>query len=126
MKRLALLCVVSTCGLGCSSRTLSNTPRSAIEQMLLSGAVDKAMAKLDLPEVADRNVFIDFSNLKSYDVEYVRAATRARICGLGATLVDKADDADLVAEVSSGGLGIEFKSGTVGIPALPVPNSPLP
>jgi len=126
MKRLTLLLIVSTLPAGCSSRTLTNTPRSAIEQMLLSGAVDRAMEKLDLPEVDGKDVFIDFNNLKSYDVEYVRVAVRARICQQGATLVEEADDADLIAEVSSGALGVEFKEGLIGIPPLPVPNAPVP
>jgi hypothetical protein len=45
---------------------------------------------------------------------------------LGATLVPAPDQADLVAEVASGALGLEYKSGVVGLPAIPVPNSSVP
>ncbi len=116
----------SLCVGGCSSRALTNTPRSAIEQLLLSRAVDKALEKLTLPELKDKRVFIDFSNLKAYDQEYIKVATRARMARLGATLVAKAEEAELVAEVASGAVGLEYKSGVVGLPALPVPNSPVP
>lgn len=116
----------SLCVCGCSSRVLTNTPRSAIEQLLLSRAVDKALEKLTLPELKDKRVFIDFSNLKAYDQEYIKVATRARMAQLGATLVAKAEEAELVAEVASGAVGLEYKSAVIGLPALPVPNSPVP
>lgn len=111
---------------GCTSRALTTTPRSAIEQLLLSGAVDRSLAKLQLPEVAGKKVFLDFTNLQAYDVAYIRVATRARFAQLGAVLMGGADDADLVAEVASGGLGIEYKSSVVGLPSMPVPNTPVP
>lgn len=110
---------------GCSQRAVSNTARTPIEQLLLSGATDRALAKLELPEIAGKKVFVDLANLKSYDVEYVRVATRARFAQLGGILVAKPEDADYVAEVACGALAIEFKSSVVGIPSLPVPNSPI-
>jgi hypothetical protein len=105
---------------------MTNTPRSAVEQLLLTGAVDKALEKIDLDEVRGRKLFLDFSNLQAYDAPYVKTALRARFCRLGSTLVEKADEADLVAEVASGASGTEFKSSVLGMPALPVPNSPVP
>ncbi|KKK59768.1 hypothetical protein LCGC14_3031100, partial [marine sediment metagenome] len=36
---------------GCASRTTSNTPRTAVEQLLLSRAVDLSLEKFDVPEV---------------------------------------------------------------------------
>jgi hypothetical protein len=110
---------------GCASRVLTNTPRSAVEQLLLTRAVDKALDRFELSELDGAKVFPEFANLKAYDQEYIKVATRARLAGLGATLVEDASGADYVVEVASGGLGIEYKSGTVGLPPLPVPNSPL-
>lgn len=111
---------------GCASRSMSNTQRTAIEQLLLSGAVDRSVEKVELPEVSGKTVFVDTANLKAYDVEYIRVALRARMAELGGRLVDSAEGADYVAEVSSGGLGTEFKTGLVGIPAIPVPQAPVP
>ncbi|KPK84625.1 MAG: hypothetical protein AMJ81_05125 [Phycisphaerae bacterium SM23_33] len=126
MRRAIFVLSATLCSAGCSSRLVTNTPRSAIEQLLLSRAVDKALDRFELPELADRKVFVDFANLKAYDQEYIKVATRARFAELGATLVEQADQADLVAEVASGALGIEYKNGVVGLPAIPVPNSPVP
>jgi len=126
MNRIAVTFAALLCLAGCTSRTLTSTPRSAIEQLLLSGAVDRSLEKLRLPEAIGKKVFLDFANLKAYDVEYIRAATRARFAKIGALLVEKPEDADLIAEVASGGLGLEYKSAMVGLPAMPVPNAPVP
>ena len=120
---VTLLCL--SCVAGCSSRQFTTTPRSAIEQLLLSGAVDRALAKLELSEVQGAKVCLDFANLKAYDVEYIKAATRARFLELGAILVDKPADSGFVVEMACGGLGIESKDSVVGLPALPVPNAPV-
>jgi hypothetical protein len=111
---------------GCTTRTFTNTPRAAIEQLLLSGAVDRAVDKFHVPQVAGKKTYLDFTNLKSYDVEYVKAAVRARFAQIGAVLVENREQADYVAEVTSGALGTEYKSTLLGIPAIPVPGSPTP
>ncbi len=126
MKKVILLSLVLSFAVGCSSRLVTNPSRSAIEMMLLSGAVDKALSRFSMPEFSNRKVFVDFTNLAAYDVEYVRAATRARVCEMGAILVDSADESDYVVEVASGALSIEFKENVIGLPALPVPNAPVP
>jgi len=95
-----------------------------VEQLLLSGAVDRALEKFRLPEIVGKKLYVDFTHLNSYDVEYVRLATRVRFARLGAVLVEKVEESELVAEVACGGLGTEFKTEVVGMPALPVPNSP--
>jgi len=94
----------------CGTRTFTNTERAAIEQLLLSGAVDNALEKLDLPQVAGKKTYLDFTNLKSYDIEYVKAAVRARFVEIRANLTEDAEQADYVAEISSGALGTEYKS----------------
>jgi len=114
---LVLLC-------GCTTRRYTNTPRTALEQLLLSGAVDRALAKFDVPELHGRKVFVDLANVLSVDAEYVKTATRARFAQIGAILVGSADDADYVAEVACGALGTEFKKHTLGIPKIPMPGSP--
>ena len=123
MGRLVFTGTMLLVAAGCSARQVTNTPRSALEQLLLSGAVDTALEGLQLPEVSGKKLHVDFTNLKAYDVEYVRLAARVRFAQLGAVLVEKPEEADLIAEVASGGLGTEFKSSMVGMPSLPVPNS---
>jgi len=123
MRRIVVLFLVSLMLSGCATRHFTNTPRAAIEQMLLSGAVDAALAKFQLPELAGKKTFVDFSNLKAYDPEYIKVAVRARLACVGATLVDSAEQAEYAVEVASGAQGTEFKSTMFGIPAIPVPQT---
>ncbi|MBA7697548.1 hypothetical protein ES703_106215 [subsurface metagenome] len=126
MKYIIWTSLLVTFTAGCGSRTFTNTERAAIEQLLLSGAVDNALEKLDIPQVAGKKTYLDFTNLKSYDIEYVKAAVRARFAEIGAHLAEDAKQADYVVEISSGALGTEYKSTLLGIPAIPVPGSPTP
>jgi len=126
MKYIIWTSLLVTFAAGCGTRTFTNTERAAIEQLLLSGAVDNALEKLDIPQLAGKKTYLDFTNLKSYDVEYVKAAVRARFAEIGAHLAEDAKQADYVVEISSGALGTEYKSSILGIPSIPIPNSPTP
>ena len=126
MKCLVIVLLAAAGLSGCSSRTFTNTPRAAIEQLLLSGAVDSALEKFELPQLKGQKVYVDVTNLKAYDVEYIRVAARARICRIGGVLVEKAEEADYTVELASGALGTEYKTGVVGMPSIPVPNSSVP
>ncbi len=79
------------CVIGCTSRAVSNTPRTAIEQLLLSTAVDKALSKVQVPEFAGEKAYLDFSNLRAYDAEYVESAFRACVAKNGLIIVEETD-----------------------------------
>ncbi len=126
MKYIIWTSLLVTFTAGCGTRAFTNTERAAIEQLLLSGAVDNALEKLDIPQVAGKKTYLDFTNLKSYDIEYVKAAVRARFAEIGAHLTEDAKQADYVVEISSGALGTEYKKTLLGIPSIPIPGSPTP
>ena len=110
---------------GCATRVVSSTPRTAIEQLLLSTAVDTAIDKISLPELADKKIYPDFTNLQSYDSEYIKCAFKACISSDGATVLERPDGADYIIQVSCGALGNEYKDTLLGIPGLPVLGSPV-
>ena len=124
MKYAVPLILLLAFGAGCTTRTVSNTSRTAIEQLLLSTAVDTAFGKISLPKLADAKVYLDFSNLQSYDSEYVKSAFQAHIALGGAIVLEKPDEADYIIQISCGALGNEYKDTLFGIPGLPVPGSP--
>ncbi len=121
IKAIVLLLLLA----GCTSRSVSHTPRTAIEQLLLSTAVDKAFDKVRLPELSDKKVYLDFSNLQSYDSEYVKSAFKGYVAEKGAALIEQPEDANYIIQISCGALGNEYKYTLIGIPALPVPGSPM-
>ncbi|UCE99605.1 MAG: hypothetical protein JSV82_00615 [Planctomycetota bacterium] len=110
---------------GCTTRTVSNTPRTAIEQLLLSTAADHALSKLHFPELSGKKVYLDFTNLQAYDTEYIKSAVQTVIAENNSIIVVTPEGADHVVQVSSGGFGNEYKETLVGIPALPVPGSAM-
>ncbi len=126
MRYLTLAVLILIHLAGCSTRTVSNSPRTAIEQMLLSTAVDTALEKFELPQAKGNKVYIDLTNLAGPDSEYMKVAIRGRFAEIGAILTNTLDDAELIAEVASGCLGTEYKSFIIGIPSIPVPGSTIP
>jgi hypothetical protein len=126
MKQLLMLASVFVIAAGCATRQVSTTSRTAIEQLLLSTAVDRALQKFDMPMLKDSKVFVDCANLKGTDVEYLQVALRARAASQGAILVTTPEDADYVMEVATGALAMEYKSLIWGLPSLPMPQAPIP
>ncbi|MHC4418734.1 MAG: DUF6655 family protein [Planctomycetota bacterium] len=120
---VVIACAVAVSVSGCSMRSVSSTPRTAIEQLLLSAAVDNALSKMEVQELSGSKVYLDFSHLEGYDVEYIKLAFYARMAELGVTVVETAEQADYSILVSSGAFGNEYKETMVGIPAFGVPGS---
>lgn len=106
---------------GCTITKMTEPTRSASEQLLLSTAADRALAKADLSMFARQKVFFDNSNFDSYDSKYVIGSLRDAICHAGAFLVKTAPEADIILEPRSGGLSIDRSDSLLGIPSTPTP-----
>lgn len=125
-ERIAVIaCAVVVSVSGCSMRGVSTTPRTAIEQLLLSAAVDNALSKMEVQKLPGSKAYLDFSHLEGYDVEYIKLAFYARLTEQGVTVVETAEQADYSILVSSGAFGNEYKETMVGIPAFGVPGSAI-
>lgn len=98
----------------------THPPRTSIEQLLLSTAVDNALKGVELSEVEGEAVYVDARTLEAYDVEYVLGSIRALLSENGALLQDDRESADIIVEARSGGLGMDVSGSLVGIPAIPL------
>lgn len=116
----ALGSIAALFNMGCTASVHTQPPRTAIEQLLLSTAVDNALKGVKLPEVAGERVFVDDSYLEAYDRGYVIASIRALLSENGALLQNNRDDADMIVEARSGGLGTDVSESLVGIPSIPI------
>jgi hypothetical protein len=105
---------------GCASMKESDTSRTGLEQLLISSAVDESLNKVDFTPVAGAKVFLKGDYLESVDKNYVLMSMRSRLLSHDCTLVDKADDADVVMEVASGGIGTDRTDLIVGSPEIPL------
>jgi Family of unknown function (DUF6655) len=116
---------------GCLQTNLTQPPRSAVEQLLLSTAADRAVQTVSLSSFDQERVFVDTNYFGSYDRRYALGAIRDALSSAGALLVDSETNADIVIEARSGALSIDSTSSLIGIPktGLPVPFSgtvPIP
>ncbi|MCA9046820.1 MAG: hypothetical protein KDA69_20995, partial [Planctomycetaceae bacterium] len=113
---LGLLLGASTFAVGCSTAQTSNTARSSTEQLLVSNAIDQSLNKIDFSTVAGYSVYLNDAYVDCVDKNYVIGAVRHRILNSGGRLVANADEADIVLELRSGGVGTSMSESYVGIP----------
>lgn len=113
------------CLVGCATTRTSDTPRTGVEQLLISNAVDQALSKVDFSPLRGRSVLVQDKYFDGVDKNYVIGSIRHRVLETGARLVEKEEEADVVMEVRSGGVGTDSVSSFVGSPQFAVP-LPLP
>jgi hypothetical protein len=106
---------------GCATQKESFTPRTGVEQMLISSAVDKSLDHLDFNPLRSKSVFVETKYLDCVDKNYIILSLRQRALRHGAKLLDKADDADVIVEVASGGVGTDGQELFIGVPEIPLP-----
>jgi hypothetical protein len=122
MRRIIISCLLCLWGgvwTGCTTWETTTTARTAVEQLLLSTAADRCLNQSRLV-AGNRKVFLDTQYLDAYDKLYVISMVRERLGSRG-LLVDKADGADIVVEIRSGGLAIDKSDFLFGVPSLPLP-----
>lgn len=110
---------------GCSTTRLTETPRSGIEQLLLSTAIERSLDQVDFSALAGRSIYVDDRFVECVDKKYLVASLRRKLLAAGVQLAEKPEDADWVLEVSSASVGTDRSEGFVGIPSVNIPG-PLP
>ena len=106
---------------GCSTESTSKPARSAIEELLISTAAERAADKLIVQIPSPAKVFVDSSNFEGTDSKYAISAIRDSLLRQGAHLVDDRKNAQTVIEIRSGALSMEEKTFLIGIPSFNIP-----
>lgn len=106
---------------GCASSRTSHTARTATEQVLLSSAIDRALSNVSFEQLQSQKVFLDDKYLDSVDKGYLMGTLRHRALASGALLARDVEDADIVIEVRSGGIGTDTEDSFVGVPSIGIP-----
>ncbi|MBL9091898.1 MAG: hypothetical protein JNL96_11790 [Planctomycetaceae bacterium] len=122
MLRVVALASLSL-GMGCATIKQSDTARTGVEQLLVSSAIDRSLDRVDFRPISGAAVFVEQKYLDCVDKNYVVVALNQRLLKNGCTLVDKQEDAQVVLQVGSGGVGTDRQEMFVGVPeiSLPVP-----
>jgi hypothetical protein len=137
-----LCCLVAGMLLGgCATIRVTDPPRTADEEFLLSQAAEKAVSQLALDALRDRLVWIETSYLfstsqpfdrsflvgevrqPSFEEIYLIAELRARMLRSGVRLASTREKAQVILEVRSGGISINREEYLLGVPATAVPGS---
>jgi hypothetical protein len=112
---------------GCTTDRQTDPSQTATEQLLISVAVDHAVNNLNPTIPAGTKVFVDpqyFDNAPgdaALYTKYAIASIRDLLLRRGARLVDDRKNADMVAEVRTGGQSINHHDLLIGLPAIPIP-----
>ena len=106
---------------GCVQTRITEPPRTAVEQLLLSTATDRSLQRASLRVFQDKKVFVDGAYFDSYDKLYVIGTVRDLLSAQGALLVADAKEADIIVEPRSGALSTDSSSSLIGIPSVPIP-----
>ena len=127
---LLVLLLLTGCG--------TTKQQRATEQLVLSDAVDHAIADIDFSPLRNRRVFLDTTNLrtvKGFDfvnAPYIIGSLREGLVRAGCRLEDDRNSAEVIVEARVGALGMDAHDVTYGIPpsrilstaASLVPNAP--
>lgn len=113
-----LICIAAA---GCSTTKQSNTARTAREQLLVSGAIDQSLSKVDFSALNGQKVYLEEKYLECTDKGYLVGSIRHRAMYNGARIVGKPEDADIVLELRSGGVGTDLADSYFGIPEIVLP-----
>lgn len=120
---IALTCLLALVGLSCSTIRVTDPPRSATEQFLMSEAARKAVDQLSAEALRDRSVYIDTSYLVSAAYPspenlFLVAELRSKLLVGGVRLADKRDKSQIILEIRSGGIGVDRLEYLLGLPAI--------
>ena len=106
---------------GCGTTRMSDSKRTATEQLLVSQAIDRAVMKIDVRPLAGRKVFLETAFMDDVeDGKYLESALRHQLMASGCLLAKDRDAADVVVEARAGAVGTDRSSVLLGIPATSV------
>jgi hypothetical protein len=116
------LLVLASSLLGAAAGCGTTRDKLATEQMLLSDAVDRAVARIDFSPFAGEKVYLDTRYLNDVkgpgfvNADYIISSLRQQMASSGCLLQDKQEDADYIAEARVGVLGSDAHDVNYGIP----------
>jgi len=112
---------------GCATIRVTDPYRTATEQFLMSEAVAHAIDRLNASALRDRKVYLDSTYLFTTSPQatpeqtFMLGELRAKLLATGVRLVDKREEAQIIVEARSGGVGVDRQEYLLGIPGLLIP-----
>jgi len=105
----------------CSATRITEPSRTAVEQLLLSTAIDRSLNDADFSIFEEQTVFMNLELFEGYDAKYAIGAIRDKMSQSGALFVETQEKARFIIEPRSGAIGIDSHSEMVGMPSITLP-----
>lgn len=117
---LLRLVIVVVCG--CGTTRVTDTTRTATEQLLISSSVDSTVSRLDFSILAGKRVFFDSQYLDGVtDKGYLISSLRQQLLAGGCLLQEERKSATYVVEARAGSIGTDRSDMLIGVPQMAVP-----
>jgi hypothetical protein len=110
---------------GCASVRITDPARTATEQFLLSKAASKSVEQLSFEAIQGRKIYLDSANFSPAEKDFALSEFRAKLLLSGVSITPKKEDAEIIVEVRSGGVGIDRYESLFGIPSFVAPSSAI-
>jgi hypothetical protein len=117
MARLvAALSCIGLLALGCAYSQRISLPRSSQEQLLATEAIDRALTKLDWPDVSGSSLRIQLgAPEESYDRDYLLRSVEIEVARRGGMVVDASGEVDYQLNVLVGAIGVDTSGRFFGV-----------
>jgi hypothetical protein len=113
---VSVLCSVTGCS---TTRRITNTSATGLQQLLTTEAVDRALQKLVWPDFSNRTVYVETGSPAEWgDQFYLNQAVTAHLTNQGAAVTLDPKAADYVVSVLAGAIGTDQKDVLVGMPPV--------
>lgn len=111
---------------GCGTTRMSDSARTATEQLLISNAVDRAINEMNFQALSGKEIYFDPQYLRGVtDEPYIESSLRQHLLASGCVLRSNREDAEYVVEARAGAVGTNRHDVLLGIPATTLPNMGL-
>ena len=107
---------------GCGTSKLTNTTRTATEQLLISDAMDRAVSQANFSVLRGKHIFINASPVeKVTDAPYLQSLVRQHALSCGCILEAKEEDAEIIVELRAGTSGTDQNDTLFGLSEMTIP-----
>ena len=123
-RRIYSLAAAATAFVFCSCTTpwVTNTPRSAVEQYLLSATIERGVKCVDFGKFAGKKAFMDYDYFApQVDKAYAQGVLEMQLSQAGIVITRKQEEADVIVQPLCGVLGTDYSKFFIGTPQLPIP-----
>jgi hypothetical protein len=105
---------------GCTSVSVTGTPRTGSEQLLLTGTFDDAIYHVDFSPLSGSKVFLDTQYLTIVDKDWVISSIRRTMAEQGILLENNKDKAEVIVEAAFGAYGTDQRDRKFGLPGVSI------